>query len=160
MGGRTSGLERLQALETLLEETYDWLAGVFADDREAADLFARMSREERSHAKLVGHEIRLLSSDQDAGVIDIVDEDLDEVFAQIQLLRDAGGDPRLDEAVATALLVESSAYERSGGAVVQSTRPAINDLIHNLAAANREHEARLQAFAEERGILVWVEDED
>lgn len=160
MGSKTSGLERLQALETLLEETYGWLAGVFADDGEAADLFERMSREERSHAKLVGHEIHLLSSDEDAEVIDIVDEDIDEVFLQIRLLRDAEGKPRLDEAVATALLVESSAYERSGGAVVQSTRPAINALIQKLAAANREHEARLRAFAEERGFLVWVDDVD
>ncbi len=160
MGGRMSGLERLQALETLLEETYDWLAGVFADDAEAAELFARMSREERSHAKLVGHEIHLLSSDEDARIVDVVDEELDEIFDQLHGLRDAEGTPRLDEAVATALLVESSAYERSGGAVVRSTKPAINDLIQKLARANEEHEGRLRDFAEERGFLVWVEDED
>ena len=160
MGGRTSGLERLQSLETLLAETYDWLAGVFADDGEAAALFERMSREERSHAKLVGHEIRLLSSDEAARVVDIVDEELDELFGQLRDLREAEGTPRLDEAVATALLVESSAYERSGGEVVRSTRPAINELIRKLARANEEHEARLQAFAEDRGFLVWVEDGD
>ncbi len=158
MGGDSTGLERLQELESALEDTYGWLAEVFSDDWEASSLFAQLSREERSHAKLVGHEIRLLQSDEDASVTEIIDIELDELFQQIARLQ-RKNPPRLDEAVATALLVESSAYECYGGAVVRSTKPAINDLIQNLTRANHEHQERLHEFAEQRKFLVWVEEE-
>lgn len=157
MSGPQTELEKLQLLELQLEELYAWLAGVFAEDSEASELFALLSREERSHAKLVGHELRLLASDETVAVLELSDVEIDGLLDQIRELKGDGAAPRLDQAVATSLLIESSGAESYRGAAVVSSRPAINEMLDKLAAANREHAARLERFAEARKMLVWVE---
>ncbi len=153
-------LRGLRDVEAGLERLYGWFAEIYEDDPEVAEVFRRLAREERSHAELVGFQIRLVMQDR-AGFRDVELEwaGIQAVLDQIDELHESDPPPRLNEALSAALMLEASGAELYMPEVLRRSNPGLGEMVRKLGAANREHFRRLQAFAEQRKVLVWVEGE-
>lgn len=152
-------LRGLQDVESRLEALYDWYGEIFAEDEEAAAFFRRLAREERSHAELVAFQKRLALKDRTGfSDVDLHWDTITALLAQIDELVGSDPPPRLNEAIASALLFESSGAELYMPEILARSNPGLEGLVRKLGQANREHFRRLQEFAEARKILVWMED--
>jgi len=150
-------LRGLRQIEADLEELYAWFAETYAEDREASELFSRLSREERSHKVLVDHQLNLAKNHSGTEVDVEVDEGaLKTLLADIQRLRNQDPPPSLSEAVSSAVMMEFVADEAYLGRVVRTSSKSIAAMIDRLVDAGQQHHGRLQDFAKERGMLVMV----
>ena len=152
-------LRGLRQIEADLEDLYAWFSEVFADDADAAELFARLSREERSHKVLVDHQINLAANHSGTEVDVHVDgEALNKLLADVRRLREQQPPPSLSEAVSSAVMMEFVADEAYLGRVVRTSSKSIEQMIDRLVDAGQEHHGRLQGFAKQRGMLVLVNE--
>jgi rubrerythrin len=150
-------LQGLRQIEADLEELYAWFAELFAEDLEAGELFARLSREERSHKVLVDHQINLARNHSGTEVDVVVDPAaLKSLLGDIERLRQQDPPPSLSEAVSSAVMMEFVADEAYLGRVVSTSSKSIEAMIDRLVDAGQEHHGRLKDFAKERGMLVLI----
>ena len=150
-------LRGLRQVEADLEELYSWFAEVFAEDLEAAELFSRLSREERSHKVLVDHQLNLAKNHSGTEVdVEVDVAALQSLLDDIQRLRSQDPPPSLAEAVSSAVMMEFVADEAYLGRVVRTSSKSIEQMIDRLVDAGQQHHGRLQGFAKSRGMLVIV----
>jgi rubrerythrin len=154
----TTVLGEILQVEEALEQLYRTFAERFDDDPELSELFRRMSYEEKSHADLVRFQRTLVRHNparfqrEDlrwSGVTDVLSE--------IERSRETSH--RVDDALTSALVFESSGPELRMPDVVAGGNPGLPEMLAKLNQETREHFGRLQRFAEQRKVLVWVDEE-
>lgn len=150
-------LQGLRQVEADLEDLYSWFAEIFAADRDAAELFSRLSREERSHKVLVDHQINLAENHAGTEIdVEVDGEALRQLLADIRRLREQEPHPSLSEAVSSAVMMEFVADEAYLGRVVRTSSKSIEQMIDRLVDAGQQHHGRLKDFAKARGMLIVV----
>ena len=154
-------LRNLVAVEGGLEDLYGWFAELFGADEEASALFATMSREEGGHRAMVEMQQRLALNDRAAfGEVPGDDAPMHGLRDEIRVLRAEEPPPDLNRAVTSALMFEVHGAEVYSAELLTRSYPELGKLMGTLKKANDEHFGRLQRFAEERGMLVWVDPDE
>jgi rubrerythrin len=150
-------LHDLHAVEVRLEQLYRWLADLFAEDPEAAELFQRMSREERSHAEQVEAQIQLVTGDHDS-VVDMDHmvswEEFRDLIGRVDALQSGAVPPSLADALAASIEFEGSGAELYSVRGLVLSHKGHRQLMDRLTEANKKHHARLIEFARSRGKTV------
>lgn len=145
----------LREFEERLADLYMWFAELFAADREAADLFRIMSRDELAHARLVEYERRLVMAN--SAIFGEVSVDLGEIEAatlSVGEVRTRRVAPVLGEALALAVEFENLAVEQHCRGALKKVTPEIARLVDSLGKADDIHVKQLIDFAAKRGIVV------
>jgi rubrerythrin len=147
-------LRPLQQLEEKLGELYFWLAGVHAADVEAAAVFTRLARDEKSHAAQVEFQRKLAR--QNPRLFGQVELDLGEIFRvleRIEKLRANLDPPTVDDAIRVAIELESSAAEYHFRNVVAQLDPSMAKLLGSLGRGDSQHYETLLDLAQRRGLI-------
>lgn len=144
-------LAKLERIESMMAEFYEWLSEVFDTDSEASGLFFRMSLQERSHASLLRYGKKLAHRTPD----DFEDVDFDADSAEslcdsVQEFREQTPDPSLADALFFAMKIECHPAENSHREVLAVSNPEISQMIKSLAIADAEHHETLKTFAMRR----------
>jgi len=142
-------LNDLEKIETGLRDIYAGLAGRFSDNEPYRDFFLALSRDEEAHADQVRYQKRLVR--QNPGDFSHVSIDLEGMEEILAFLRHLMGNPPTgtpEEALRLAMDLESISQERMYRSVIVESCPGLKPLIDNLTRFDRDHLARIQAFAE------------
>jgi rubrerythrin len=140
-------------LEKELSALYASWADRFSSDKEAAQLFARLSREESGHASLIEYQQRIHQKNrQFEKDVQIEATALDAMIAEIRALR-AGPPPKsVSHAVLIALGMETSAAETHFKNALRHANEEVAKLLNSLAKEDGAHLATIMDFATQRGI--------
>ena len=142
-------LNDLEKIETGLREIYAGLAERFSDHVPYRNLFLALSRDEEAHADQIRYQKRLIR--QNPGDFSHVTVDLtgmEEILAFLRHLLDNPPVATPEEGLRLAIDLESISQEKMYRSVIVDSCPALKPLIDNLTRFDREHLARLHAFAE------------
>jgi len=148
-----SVLKSLEQFETLMHEIYTGLSAAFAEDGEAAALFARLAFEERSHLGEVQFLRRLARQNTVAFAEVEVDVDaLQREVVQLEGVRRAAPQLSLHEAVVIAVEFESGVAEVHSRRAIAKASPDLARLLASLQAGDERHRGALLEFARKRGL--------
>jgi len=144
-------LQALSELETSIAKLYEHYRDSFAENPKAKMLFFRMAREEHGHVRIVAYQRRLVRANPRLfGNIDLDLTEVERTTAAVQVLAAQPSPPTVDEAVGAALRIETSAAESHYRSALASSDEEIAVFLENLARGDKEHLARLMAFAQEQ----------
>ncbi len=144
----------LEDLEGQMASLYRLYSEFFAPDEEASQLFYKLSLDEKSHGSVVQYEKRLFK--QNPRLFADVAMDLDALRAEcerVKTLRSVRKAPKLQEAVKTALELESGAAERHYRLAMREANPEVARVLNSLGTADKQHGETLEEFAVKRGFL-------
>lgn len=148
-------LRPLAEFERLMGDLYTWLAACFATDQEVSAVFSSLATDEAAHSSLVEYQRRLVrQSPKEFGEIEL---DLGELFAtraQVEQLRARTVPPSLEEALAFAFQIETSAAEYHFRHVLRQANPAIGQLLESLGKGDKHHLGRITDLAARRSIFL------
>jgi rubrerythrin len=142
-------------IESRLAELYAWFSEAYAEDAEAAALFYRMSRDEKSHVALIQYERRLLRKEKDLSFkVELSPKELEDTACEVGKLLLLRSAPPMPEALALALRFENSAAENHMDGVEIQEAPGLSRLLKSLGKEDRRHYSDLVALARKRGIAA------
>jgi len=152
-------LEDILKVEEGLEDLYRTFAERFEDDEELSELFRQLSYEEKSHADLVRFQLDLgRHKPERFDGIDVNWAGVQGTLGEIEKARETAH--RVDDALTSALIFETSNAEQQMAEVVALCSPGVTDMLDRLSRESGDHFARLQRLAEKRKALVWIDDEE
>ena len=153
--------ENILSLCTLFEEIeetmarlYEEMAITFAEDKEAATLFARLAREEAGHKLSVQLERRIIK--QNPKMYDGRDINAEEARNAVRAAKELKRSLRgisLGEAVTRVVALEESGAEQHCKGVSDQLPPALARLLANLHVGDKAHRQALESFAKKRGFI-------
>ena len=143
----------IERLELKLLELYLHFKSVFSDDTAAANMFEKLSDEEKSHYDLIQYQRRIVQQNQklfkdvhiDVNEVRAVTSDVESIIKRIP-------PPSLSEAIKIAIDVESSAAEAHYRISMEQSNQVFSDFLKHLGASDKEHFGLLREFAESRGF--------
>jgi rubrerythrin len=144
----------IEGLELRLAKLYLHFKGSFLDDAEAADMFEKLSYDEKSHYDLVQYQRRIVRREQE--IFKDVDIDVREIRAIASMIDSAvkRNPPfSLGEAVKIALDIESTAGEAHYRTAMEQSNRELSDFLRHLGTSDNEHFSTLQEFAKSRSFL-------
>jgi rubrerythrin len=143
----------IERLELKLVALYLQCKGLFSDDTAAANMFEKLSDEEKSHYDLVQYQRRLVR--QNHNLFKEVDIDVKEVRAvtcNVESIIKKIPPPSLSEAIKIAIDFESSAAEAHYRTSMEQSNQEVSDFLKHLGTLDKEHFGLLKEFAESRGF--------
>ena len=143
-------LKPLEELEESLGGLYEWFGRLFAEDEEAASLFRRMARDERSHATLIRYERRLLRQNKIEVPTPLERSQIGEALERIRAFSQEVP-PTLDQAIRFALEIENHDAENHYRFTKGLLPPSLTQLLGRLGREDERHYKGLLAFAGRRG---------
>jgi hypothetical protein len=150
-----SALRRLVELETSMADLYDWYAETFEGDTEAAFVFARMTIEEKGHARLVEYQRRMVL--KNPTLLPEVDMDMtgiEAVLAKARELRASPRVPTVEEALRETLRLEMSAAESYYRSTLRNVGPDMARILDALGGDDGQHVRRIVQLAWRRGVSI------
>jgi hypothetical protein len=145
-------LRPLEQLERKLGGLYEWFSGLFEADREAAFVFWRLHLDENSHVRLIEYQRRLARGNPAAFAdVDVSLDALQAAIARVEGIRGGAAVPTVEEAVRTALELESRAAEYHYSNAVQQASPEMKRLFDSLGVGDEQHVTCLRDLAARRG---------
>ncbi len=143
-------LSDLEKIETKLATLYRSWAERFAGDKEAAELFWKLSFDEEAHAQTIRFQKKLVMTDPmnfsdvqiDTSCIDEIDTRLNEALQDKQM--------SLERALNFAQETEIGAAEYEFKEAVVASNAKIADLLKNLGGGEQEHVQALNDFIRKR----------
>jgi rubrerythrin len=146
-------LQTLSELESSIAKLYEYYRDILAENPKARLLFFRMAREEHNHVRIVAYQRRLVRANfRLFGDIDLDLTEVERTTIEVQALTAQPFPPSVDEAVGAALRIETNAAESHYRNALASSDEEIAAFLDNLARGDKEHLARLTAFAQEQGL--------
>jgi rubrerythrin len=143
----------LAEFEAKVGDLYEWFSGLFKDDPEAAFAFFQLAAEERAHVAIIEYQRRLVRANaKDFGGVTVDLQPIEEATALVEKVRGAAEPPSLEEALRTALALETSAAEYHYKTAMKQSNASLARLLDALGTADRNHLGRLVAFAKQRGV--------
>ncbi|MGC8722715.1 MAG: hypothetical protein ACP5VF_02420 [Acidobacteriota bacterium] len=143
-------LKPLEELEESLGDLYEGFSRLFEEDEEAASLFYRMARDERSHAILIRYERRLLRQNKIEVPTPLEQSHIREALARIRAFsREAP--PTLEEAIRFALEIENHDSENHTRFSKGVLPASLTRLLGRLGREDLRHYRNLLDFAGRRG---------
>lgn len=140
----------LEKLEMKLAALYRSLAERFMEDREAAELFWKLSFEEESHAQAIRFQKRLVMTDpmnfRDVEIDTASINEIDARVDQMLLSRDIS----LESALNFAQETEIGAAEYQFKQAVRTSNAKLGDLLKSLGGGEQEHVQALNDFIRKR----------
>ncbi len=143
-------LKPLEELEESLGDLYEWFSRLFEEDEEAASLFYRMAREERSHATLIRYERRLLRQSKLEVPTPMEQSHIREALDRIRALSQEVP-PTLEEAIRFALEIENHDAENHYRFTHGTLPASLTRLLGRLGREDLRHYRSLLDFADRRG---------
>jgi len=145
----------LEKFEEHMSRLYAKFEQVFANDVEAASLFAKMGRAEKSHRDIVQFEMRMARNLAGKNPeVDINLQEIEQGREQIENLLKSSRSPSLKEAVELAIELENDIAELLYKDIFQKVDPKLADLVNSMLKEEEEHRQDLASFARRRGI-AW-----
>ena len=148
----TQAFRPMVELEKELAALYDSWADRFSSDREASALFAKLSRDERSHASLIEYQQRIFQKNPQfkTGVsIDVAT--IEAELAAVRALR-AKPPASVAQAVTIAAGIETSTGDGHYRSALTEANEEVARLLNSLSREDGAHVAALREFAASRGI--------
>ncbi len=153
-------LRKLETFEEQLGRLYEWLSTVFEGNPDVSGAFFRLSLEERAHARLVAYQRRTITFDRhvvDGGdLFGDVSREIDVALGVISDFRASCSNPTLEEAVALATTLETSAAEKIHRAAVTLVCSELGALVRQLGGDDRKHWQNLKDLVLDAGRLERV----
>jgi len=149
-------LRSLESLEESMAHFYDLLHLRTVRDPPTAAFFSRMRDEELSHRDLVRYQQRVLfrSPQRGTNLPDFDEQGLEKTLRAVEgLIADSAG-LTLEQALAGSLRIERDATEQHCRSVAGLVHAELGRLVSSLGGCDREHAARLEAFARAHGIAL------
>jgi len=145
-------LAPLEDLEARMAELYEWLSGVFNDDKDASSFFYRVSVEEVVHVNIIKYQRRLVSTNPKVfGEIDIDTGLISQIASEISTFRNAPEAPSLRDALRKAIEFEHSIAEEHCRTLLEQAHPEVRNLLRGLGAFDSRHIESFHEFAAMRG---------
>jgi len=144
----------IEGLELRLAKLYLHFKASFIDDAEAADMFEKLSYDEKSHYDLVQYQRRIVRREQE--IFKDVDIDVKEIRAVTSRVESAvkgNPPPSLSEAIKIAIDIESTAGEAHYRTAMEQSNRDLSDFLRHLGTSDKEHFSVLKEFAQSRGLL-------
>lgn len=144
-------------LEKELAALYGSWADRFSSDKEASQLFAKLSREESGHASLIEYQQRIHQKNrQFEKDVQIEPTALDAMIAELRALRTGPPPKSVSHAILIALGMETSAAETHFKNALRQANEEVARLLNSLSKEDGAHLATLKEFATKRGIPLPV----
>ena len=141
------------ALEKELAALYGAWAERFSSDKEASQLFAKLSREEAGHASLIEYQQRIHQKNrQFEKDVQIESAAIETTIGEIRSLRTGAPPSSVAQAVSLALGMETSAAETHFKNALRQANEEVARLLNTLGKEDGAHLAALKEFATKRGI--------
>lgn len=147
-------LQTLENLEDGMARLYDSLRRRHAGDAAAAGFFALMRDEELSHRDIVRYQQRVMLKTPEIS-LELADFDqaaVEQTMRTVENLIAQQGSLTLAEALRSSVAIEADAAEQHYRTVVGRASPALGRLVQNLGTFDKEHAAKLGAFAHSHGV--------
>ncbi len=140
-------------LETELSRLYESWADRFSSDTEASQLFAKLSREEKTHASLIEYQQRIFKKNRQFEThVQIEVAAIDAVIAEIRRVRKEAPPATVAHAVVIALGMEASAAESHFKNALRKANEEVERLLNSLGKEDGAHVRALEEFAAKRDI--------
>ena len=143
-----------EEIEETMARLYEEMAITFAEEADAAALFARLAKEEAGHKLSVQLERRIIK--QNPKIYDGREINAEEAKSALkaakELKRNLRGLP-LGEAVSRVVALEESGAEQHCKGLSDQLPPALGRLLANLHAGDKAHREALENFARKRGFI-------
>lgn len=140
-------------LEKELSALYASWADRFSSDKEASQLFAKMSREEAGHANLIEYQQRIHKKNrQFEKEVKIEPSAIETTIGEIRKLRTSAPPSSVAQAVSLALGMEASAAETHFKNALRQANEEVARLLNTLGKEDSAHLAALKEFATKRDI--------